>query len=272
MTGDAIRVRDISEFLSSLAPLSLAETWDNVGLLLGDDGAAVQRLMTCLTLTEDVAREAVDRGVDLIVSHHPILFRPVQRLTARTPEGGVVLLLAGSGIAVYSPHTAFDSARDGINQQLAQRLGLEDISLLRAGDPPGDVEIAGSGRQGRLPAATTLREFNERVKAALGVAHLQFVGDEKLAVSRVGVACGSAADFIPDAVQHGCDVLLTGESRFHACLEARQSGIGLILAGHYATERPAVESLALTLAEQFPDLEVWASRQETDPLRWSISS
>lgn len=276
MTGDAIRVRDVSEFLSSLAPLSLAETWDNVGLLLGDEGAVVQRLMTCLTLTEDVALEAVERSVDLIVSHHPILFRPVQRLTALTPEGRVLLMLAGSGIAVYSPHTAFDSAPDGINQQLAQLLGLADISPLRAGppdvSPPGESEITGSGRHGRLPAETMLREFNERVKSALGVAHLQYVGDEELSISRVGVACGSAAEFIPDAVRHGCDVLLTGEARFHACLEARQSGIGLILAGHYATERPAVESLALTLAEQFPDLEVWASRQETDPLRWSISS
>jgi dinuclear metal center YbgI/SA1388 family protein len=277
MTGDAIRVHDISKFLSSLAPLSLAEEWDNVGLLLGDDDAIVRQLMTCLTLTEDVAREAVDRGVDLIVSHHPVLFKPVQRLTTQTPEGAVLLALAGGGIAVYSPHTAFDSARDGINQQLAESLGLEEISPLRSGGPAdtshsSNVEIIGSGRQGRLPAPATLGEFNDRVKAALGVVHLQYVGDEGLAVNRVGVACGSAAEFIPDAVRHGCDVLLTGEARFHACLEARQNGIGLVLAGHYATERPAVEALALTLRAQFPELDVWASRDETDPLRWSVSS
>lgn len=276
MPGDVICVRDISEALSSVAPLALAEPWDNVGLLLGDRDAGVRRLMTCLTLTEDVAREAVARETDLIVSHHPVLFKAVQRLTAQTAEGAVLLMLASNGIAVYSPHTAFDSALDGINRQLADSLGLREIGPLREmlpGSAPtaDNPETVGSGRHGRLPETITLREFNKRVKAALGVANLQYVGDTDLAVSRVGVACGAAAEFIPDAIRHGCDVLLTGEARFHACLEARQNGLGLVLPGHYATERPAVEALASMLKQQFPKLEVWASQQEADPVQWSVS-
>ena len=272
MPGDVICVRDISDALSSVAPLALAEQWDNVGLLLGDLDAGVRRLMTCLTLTEDVAREAIARQTDLIVSHHPVLFKAVQRLTTQTAEGAVLLMLASNHIAVYSPHTAFDSARDGINRQLADSLGLREIGPLRETVPgtAEDPETVGGGRHGRLPETITLSDFNECVKAALGVASLQYVGDADLPVSRVGVACGAAAEFIPDAIRHGCDVLLTGEARFHACLEARQSRLGLVLPGHYATERPAVEALASTLKLKFPSLDVWASQHETDPVQWSV--
>jgi dinuclear metal center YbgI/SA1388 family protein len=272
MPGNAIRVRDISEFLNSIAPLSLAEQWDNVGLLLGDQAAGVRRIMTCLTLTIDVAREAVERDADLIVSHHPVLFKPVQRLTTHNAEGAVLLMLAAGGINVYSPHTAFDSALEGINQQLALSLGLREIEPLRpTACPEGDPESIGAGRHGRLAATVTLAEFIERTRSVLGIAHLQYVSQAERTLDRVGVACGSAAEFIPDAIRNGCDLLLTGEARFHACLEARHRGLALILAGHYATERPAVEALASTLATAFPGAEVWPSDRETDPVKWSVS-
>jgi putative NIF3 family GTP cyclohydrolase 1 type 2 len=100
---------------------------------------------------------------------------------------------------------------------------------------------------------------------------VQYVGTDRQHIQAVGVACGSAAEFIPDALRNGCDVLLTGEARFHACLEARESGLALVLPGHYATERPGVEELARTLARQFPQLAVWASRSETDPVAWSVA-
>lgn len=272
MSDASIRVHDVSEFLSSFAPLSLAEQWDNVGLLLGDEAAAARRIMTCLTLTIDVAREAVERNADLVVTHHPVLFKPVQRLTTGNAEGAVLLTLAAAGIGVYSPHTAFDSARDGINQQLALSLGLQDVEPLRPAEAGvGDPELIGAGRHGRLPETTTLADFIERIRPALGIAHLQYVGETQLPVDRVAVACGSAAEFIPDAIRNDCDVLVTGEARFHVCLEARERGLGLVLAGHYATERPAVEALASTLAAAFPDVEVWPSARESDPLKWSVS-
>ena len=116
---------------SALAPPALAADWDNVGLLLGEGAAEVRRVMTCLTVTPDSAAEAVAEGVQLVVTHHPILFRAVKRLTDATPEGRMLLSLARGGVAVYSPHTAFDDARDGINELLARRLGLTDVGPLR---------------------------------------------------------------------------------------------------------------------------------------------
>lgn len=274
---------EIVEFLESFAPLDLAEDWDNVGLLVGDLEDEVTRVMTCLTLSPDVAAEAIERNVQLIVSHHPIMFRGIQRVTSETPEGGMLLNLMASRVAVYSPHTAFDSAAEGINRQLSESLGLTDVDALRAIAPaeghaikdglrviPSAHTPVGSGRFGLLPHVMSLADFNDRVKTALRVSHLQYVGDESRKVERVAIACGAAAEFLPDAQRNECDVLLTGEARFHACLEARTSGIAMVLPGHYATERPAVEHLADVISQQFTEVNCCASETECDPVQWSV--
>src|SRR5262245_23502074 len=116
-------VSDVAQFLDEFAPAALAESWDNVGLLVGDFDRKVERVMTCLTITPDSAREAVESGADLVVSHHPLPFRPIKRLTVDTSEGRLLWQLMGAGISVFSPHTAFDSAEQGINQRLATGLG-----------------------------------------------------------------------------------------------------------------------------------------------------
>jgi dinuclear metal center YbgI/SA1388 family protein len=125
------RVADICSFLDRFALQELAADWDNVGLLLGDPAAEVQRLMTCLTVTPEVVAEAIEGGVQLIVAHHPILFRGVKRLTTSTSDGRLIWPLARAGVAVYSPHTAFDNCAGGINDILARRLGLIDVCPLR---------------------------------------------------------------------------------------------------------------------------------------------
>jgi putative NIF3 family GTP cyclohydrolase 1 type 2 len=125
----------------------------------------------------------------------------------------------------------------------------------------------GVGRLGRLPEPEPLDRFAERAARALRLGGLQVVGDPGRSVERVAIACGAGDEFIRDAARAGADVLLTGEARFHRALEARALGLGLVVAGHHATERPGVEDLAACLAEAFPDLNVWASRREADPLR-----
>jgi dinuclear metal center YbgI/SA1388 family protein len=126
-----LTVANVVDALESIAPLSLATEWDNVGLLLGDAVAPVERVMTCLTVTPDVVAEAIESRVQLIVSHHPILFRPVKRLTTANAEGRMLLNLVQAGVAVYSAHTAFDNCAGGINDQLAEKLGLRNVVPLR---------------------------------------------------------------------------------------------------------------------------------------------
>lgn len=259
-----LSVADVAQFLNAFAPPALAESWDNVGLLVGRAEQPVERVMTCLTITPASAREAVERRANLIVSHHPMPFRPLKRLTCESGEGRLLLELIENKIAVFSPHTAFDSAEQGINQRLAEALGLDDIAPLVPGVEPGQ----GAGRHGQLPAPMTLADFSARVKAALALPHIQAVGPLDRTVRRVGVACGSAGEFIAPASEALCDCLVTGEVRFHGCLEAESMGIALVLTGHYASERFAVEELAVALAAKFPSLTVWASSREQDPLHW----
>jgi dinuclear metal center YbgI/SA1388 family protein len=363
-TVDSV-VRRLEEF----APPALAADWDNVGLLLGDRAAPVSNIMTCLTVTPESATEAVTEGVNLIVTHHPILFRPIQRLTTATQEGRMLLSLIRAGIAVYCPHTAFDNTRDGINDQLAKLLGLTDVHPLRNRDGDRQVKIvvflpdtdlarvsdalfsagagnigqysecsfrqAGTGtffgseaanpavgqkgrreevaewrleavcpeksaaaavaamckahsyeepaydvyplrpttsafsdgREGKLPDALALGALAGQVKDRLHAGCVQIVGDSARLVRSVAIVCGAGGEFISDAARAGADVLLTGEARFHEYLAARAQGIGLILPGHYATERPGVEVLAEQLGREFPDALVWASRSEADPIQ-----
>src|SRR5690349_5458770 len=135
-------VTEVAAELEKFAPTLTAADWDNVGLLLGDPAASVERIMTCLTLTLDVVEEAVTERVSLIVSHHPILFRGAKQLTAGRGEGRVVLPLARAGIAVYSPHTAFDNCPGGINDTLCRRLGIANAEPLRPRDGPREYKLA----------------------------------------------------------------------------------------------------------------------------------
>ncbi len=259
-----LTVADIAGFLEEFAPAALAEAWDNVGLLVGDNAQRVERVMTCLTITPTTAREAVSGKADLIVSHHPLPFRPLKRLTADTHDGRLLWELMGAKISVFSPHTAFDSAQQGINQRLATGLQLDDIEPLVPGSEAGQ----GAGRVGTLKSSTKLTDLAKRVQQLLNIENIQAVGDLDAQVRKVAVACGSAGELVPIARQAGCDALVTGEVRFHTALEAESLGLGLVLAGHFASERFAVEQLSTILADKFPALEVWASQQERDPVHW----
>ena len=366
-----LNVGAVIDHLERLCPPRLAADWDNVGLLLGDRAGAVGRIMTCLTLTPEVTAEAVERRVDLIVTHHPILFRATKRFNADTPDGRMILQLARAGVSVYSPHTAFDNATEGINAQLARSLGLTDVVPLRRGAGAKQVKLvvfvpdkdlakvsdavfaagagrigeysecsyrlsgtgtffgsdatnptvgekgrreevsewrlevvcpesltgavvaamrqahsyeepaydvyplapapgkAGSGRVGMLPAPAPLGQLAAAVRQALGSGPVQVVGDPDRPVRRVAVACGAAGSLLGEAVRARAEAFLTGEMSFHDCQAARAQGVGLVLPGHYATERCGVEELVDRIKGEFPALEVWASRAERDPVGWA---
>jgi dinuclear metal center YbgI/SA1388 family protein len=259
-----LTVATIAEFLEHFAPPRLAEEWDNVGLLVGNTARPVERLMTCLTLTPDSVGEAVAERTDLVVTHHPLPFRPLRRVTSDSVEGRLLLELIEARIAVYSPHTAFDSTGRGINQRLAEGLGLDAIEALIAG---ADDPAIGTGRCGKLAEPLKLAELAERTGRFVSIQTVQVVGDPERSISKVAVGCGSAGELLAVARDLHCDCFVTGETRFHSCLEAEASGIALILVGHFASERFAVERLAELLASQFPSATVWASRRERDPLR-----
>jgi dinuclear metal center YbgI/SA1388 family protein len=274
-------VAQVCEFLEAFAPAALAAEWDNVGLLVGDRMQRAARVMTCLTITPAACAEAIREQADLIVTHHPLPFHPFKRLTTDEPSGRILLDLIRAGIAIHSPHTAFDSAAAGINQQLAEGLGLVEIEPLERvpqSGPPlrGRTDAptttapasAGTGRLGRFPQPTTLGQAASRLKQFLKISGLHAVGNPQTPIERVAIACGSAGDLLRLARERECQAFVTGEASLHTCYDAAARGIGVLLAGHYASERFGVERLADVLAKQFPALTVWASRDERDPLTW----
>ena len=251
--------------LESIAPLRLAADWDAVGLLVGTRRATIDRVLTCLTLTPAVAREAVRERADLVVTHHPLPFRPVARITADSPTGDVLLELVGAGIAVWSSHTAWDSAAGGINDQLAMLLGLEHVVPIA----PDDVyPLAGMGRAGNAPSGWTVSQLAVHVAGRLGVKGVQVAGDVGRPAGRVGIVCGSGGELAAVARTAGCDTFLTGEVKLHDALEAVARGLALIAVGHHASERFSMDVLARRLADAVPGLTCWASRDENDPLQW----
>ena len=227
------------------------------------------KVMTCLTITPSSVAEAIEQQADLIVAHHPLPFRPLRRLTTDSTTGRLLLDLAAHRIAVYSPHTALDSAAGGINQSWAEGLELTDIRPLVANDSVkgDDNEAVGSGRWGLAKTSGTLADIIARVKSFLAIDQVRVVGRDDQAVSRVAVGCGSGGSLLDAASRLECDCFITGEANFHTCLEAEAVGIGLILAGHFASERFALGRLAQYLPTDLAGVHVWASQAGHDPLR-----
>ncbi len=260
----SVSLQQLCQRLAEIAPLSLAESWDNVGLLIGRRDADVDRAMTCLTITDAVVREALERRVHLIIAHHPFPFRPTKQITSDTVSGRMLLDLIGGGVAVYSAHTAFDSAEQGINQKWAESFSLQSIEPIVG---PAEGNTLGAGRVGDLPVPAPAREVIVRCGRLVSDSVIcRAAGPADRVVSRIGFACGSGGSFIDAAYRCGCELLITGEATFHQCLEAEALGMVLGLLGHYHSERYAMELLAAGLVADFPELSIWASEAESDPL------
>ena len=251
--------------LERIAPLRLAADWDSVGLLVGPRRAAVDRVMTCLTLTPEVAAEAARERADLVVTHHPLPFRPVGRITTETGPGAALLELIHAGAAVWSGHTAWDSAAGGINDQLAELLGLVHVAPI---EPDAETPLAGFGRMGSAAAGDTVADVARRAAERLGARHVQVVGAADRPAGRVGIVCGSGGGAVAAVRRGGCATLLTGEIKLHEATEARAAGLAVIAVGHHASEQFSMPVLARRLVAAVPGLAAWASRDEADPIGW----
>ncbi|QDU77831.1 GTP cyclohydrolase 1 type 2 [Bremerella volcania] len=270
---EPLNLRSVCEFLERFAPRQLAESWDNVGLLVGDPAQAIQGIVTCLTVTPEVVDEAIEADADLIVTHHPMPFRPLKQITTNTTVGQMLLKLIQNKIAVYSPHTAFDSCAEGINYQLASGIGLTEIRPLIPSDQLDASESAsqvGTGRWGRIAEGSMpLARIAEMAKQVTGASMVKVLGRGTAEIESVAVGCGSAGELLTATIENKIECLILGETSFHTCLEAKAQNVALVLVGHYASERFAVEKLASILAEAFPTVNVWSSRQEADPIHFA---
>lgn len=258
-------VAEISCWMDRVAPLALSESWDNTGLLLGCPEDSVERIQTCLTLTRETVDEAIAKQANMVISHHPLPFKPLARITTLTTPGKLLWKLASHRISIYAPHTAWDSAELGINALLARILGLADCRPLI---PSEDERLQGlgAGRIGSLPKPESLGDIVSRLQTAIPTARPRAV-DCARPIQRIAIVCGSGGSLLPEAIRQDCELFLTGEATFHTCLEAQAADMSLLMIGHYSSERFAMEHLASQISQGFPNLNAWASFLERDPVQ-----
>ncbi len=258
-----MHLNSILNALQGISPLEFAESWDNVGLLVGNRNRDISSAMTCLTLTATTLEEAIHAKVSLVICHHPIPFKPLAKITDDTTTGKLILQAIEAGIAIYSPHTSWDNAKTGINQQLAKILELEKVKPLQ----PFSTEIAngesvGVGRYGKLSIPTSIDSLMQRVRIAIPDMQVRHTHKPNHCVSKIGIVCGSGGSMLAMVARRGCDAMLTGEATYHQCLEAESLGIAMLMLGHHASESFAMKELALQLKRILPELEIRSSRLE----------
>ncbi len=243
-------VHEIESFLYTWAPRELAESWDNVGLLVGDPDAAVERVLVSLDITPPVVAEAIERDCQLIVSHHPLMncaWHQVQTVRTDDRQGRVLTQLIRHGIAAICMHTNLDAAEGGVNDILAQKLGLSELTALT------EEKI---GRVGTLKCEIPLVEFTHFVIESLGCNGLRYV-DALRPVRRVAVGGGACGCYIAQAIAAGCDTFVTSDLRYNDFLDTE--GLNLIDAGHFPTENVVCSALRGRLHRAFPSVDVLCS-------------
>ncbi len=257
----SVKCRDIIWLMEDLAPTSYAEEWDNPGLNVGDPDAEIRKIIVALDATEAVIDEAIEKGADMIVTHHPLLFHAVKKINYDKPDGRKIMKLIKNNICQFAAHTNLDTAKGGTNDRLADMIGLKDVKPLI----PGPDEGTGMGRYGIVDEDITFGMLAVRVKEVLGLDAVRVTGNMSKKVNKVGLCTGSGAEFINDAVKLKCDVFVTSDVKYPAAMEALENNISVIDATHYATENIIVPVLASYLKKKlenrgFDDVEVIESK------------
>lgn len=254
-----LTVKDIAAFMEEWAPLSYAEDYDNVGLLIGHEDQAVNSIMVAVDASEEVLKQAMEKQVDMLLIHHPLIFRPVKKIVQNDRTGRRLLQLIENRIALYSAHTNLDSAPNGNNDRAAQQLGLVDIQAVALEGEKACLRI------GRLPEPLTLGELAKLTQKKYCLPYVRVVGESDQLVSKVAFCAGSGMDFMPLAVKQGADAYITGDITYHKADEAQALGLGLIDATHFGTDLLSVKWVAEELKNMAREknvvLSVWEAEE-----------
>lgn len=266
----SVKIKEIISALEQFAPLPLQESYDNAGLQVGLTAVEeASGALLCLDVTEEVIHEAVDLGCNLVVSHHPLLFRPLRQLTDRTQVERCVRLAVENGITIYAAHTNLDNAEDGVNYRIAERLGLVDVQLMQ----PKSVRVedrmvtAGSGVIGYLPVPEDSLAFLQRIKDVFHVECLQHNELLQRPIQAVALCGGSGAFLLDEALRLEADAFVTGEMDYHRFFGHEQE-IQLAVMGHYQSEQYTKELLMQIIADVNPELPLFMTGVDTNPIKY----
>ena len=279
-TIEYMKLKEIKSFLEGMAPLAVQESWDNSGLQIGCSDKDIHKVMVCLDLTEAVLDEAEAIGADLVISHHPLIFKGLKSISGSTYQERCVRKAILSDIAVYSAHTSLDNILGGVNHKIASLLGLSSLRWLDSGESAetlagtcaegkaGTCAGSGSGLIGELPQPVPVEEFLHSVKEKFGVKALKYSPVAAgTTIRRVALCGGSGAFLLPKAVEMGADCFISGELHYHDYFDP---GTLLIELGHYESEQFTQDLLKESLEKAFPGLEIVKTSVNTNPQEWLI--
>ena len=259
--------------MEHIAPPQLAEQWDNCGLQVGSYQWPVRKVWVALDPHPAVIQAAEHQNVDMVVTHHPLLFQPLSSIDVDTPLGGIVQTALTSRIAVYAAHTNLDSTKDGLNDILAVRIGLtEPAPLIPATTMEVTHEQSGMGRIGLLADPMTLEQFALRIKSALNLTVLKMSGDPQLMIRRVALCSGGGSGLLNEFIASDAQVYVSGDLRYHDARAVEDLGRALIDVGHFPSEQIVIDALAQKLRNSVRlagwSVNVEPCRLERDPFRY----
>lgn len=259
-----MKVKEIVRALELVAPLPLQEDYDNAGLQVGLTEADVSGVLLCLDVTEAIVDEAVSKGCNLIVAHHPLIFRRLAHLTGDDYVQRTVVKAVKNDVAIMAMHTNLDNARGGVNFKMAEKLGLNDVQFLSPAHTVDGVEGA-SGVIGRLPESIPAADFLALLKRVFGVACIQANELLRRPIKTVALCGGAGAFLLDDAIHAGADAFVTGEMSYHQYFgHEQQTQIAVI--GHYQSEQYTSELLKEILEERFPGIDCHLAETPTNPI------
>ena len=258
-----MKIKEVLSALERFAPLPLQESWDNAGLQVGLTETEVSGALLCLDVNEKIVDEAIQKGCNLVVSHHPLLFRGLKTISDLTDVQRTVMKAVQKGVCVISMHTNMDNAKGGVNYKMAEKLGLRDVQFLAPKMVDG-VE-SGSGVIGELPEAQASDDFVLAVKKAFGVECAMCNELLRRPVRKVAL-CGGAGDFLlDDALKAGADVFITGEMHYHQYFGYEQQ-IQICVIGHYQSEQYTAEIFRDIIEKECPGVKTCIAETCTNPI------
>ena len=276
----APKLSDIIHILDNLAPPVLAEEWDNCGLQLGDPAWSVTKIWVALDPTLQVVEAACAQKVDLLITHHPLIFKPLKSIEFQTPLGAILNLATRQNLAIFAAHTNLDSAAGGLNDILARRIGLKDLKPLVAGKEIKRYQYdnyplisrehrPGIGRIGYLGKAMDLKSFARMIKKEMGLKRLKFAGDPRLMIKKAAVCTGSGSSLLANFFASGAQAYISGDIRYHDARDVEAAKLGVIDIGHFSSECFIAAELAARLSTIFVEsgieVTVEACEIEKDP-------
>ncbi len=266
-------------FMERLAPPFLAESWDNCGLQVGDLKWPVKKVWVALDPLLPTISSAARQQIDLVITHHPLIFKPLRKIDLDTIEGKIISTALGARTAIYSAHTNLDSAREGINDLLARKIGLAHLAAMvpaKAGegrehghlDPP----VMGMGRIGILDPPLTVGQLAQEIKEKLRLEKVKVAGQMDRIVRKAAVCSGSGGGLLADFMASDADVFVSGDLRYHDARSVEDAGRALIDVGHFASEHLIVDALCRQLSqivtESGWDVQIAPCLMEQDPFEF----